>query len=294
MQYCALEAADCHVGLRPSPHSNFCLLLCPHMDMHLYICIHVFTVADRLLAQLLPLVAAHDQWCGLHKIWHIRLQGNTALMIAASKGHTDIIMKLLRCGAMRDAVNGEASVQSILLLYTLAFKRSSHAAISPNVIFSLHSSVNHVKINVYNAAACLLTTTSCIAFAAMQGCNAARCATQKRHTSASQVLRSWFPRRTRCRFGPASGLNDNTGVQSASAGPTPTSVVTSVSTAVGSVPSTTGPTLQVPSQSRPVSTSSGISTKLYQLLLTVNGTKCLDNHPAHERTSLHQQFHLST
>ena len=42
------------------------------------------------------------------------LQGNTALMIAAAKGHTDIILNLLRYGANRDAVNDEASVCTVL------------------------------------------------------------------------------------------------------------------------------------------------------------------------------------
>lgn len=107
VQYCDLEVADRHVGLRLSLFLSVALSVCALGS--LWMCIHVFTIAE-LWAQLLPLVAADDQWCGLQQILPIVVQGNTALMIAASKGHTDIIMKLLRCGANRDAVNGEASV----------------------------------------------------------------------------------------------------------------------------------------------------------------------------------------
>lgn len=144
----------------------------------------------------------------------------------------------------------------------------------------------------------------------MQGCNAARCATQRRHTNASQALRTWVPSRKRPRSAPASEPNDNTGVRSASAGSTPvptgqnqsepvttshhqpqpvtipvTSIVTCASTAMRYVASTTGVTPQVPSQSRPVSTSSGISTIPYQLLLTVDDRSVL-THLAHEITLL--------
>lgn len=80
-------------------------------------------------------------------------------MIAASKGHTDIIMKLLRCGANREAVNVEFSVciprllTSVVLLYTLTFEPRSHAAVvSPN-IFSLACTIMlrsvHVGVSVH-------------------------------------------------------------------------------------------------------------------------------------------------
>lgn len=55
----------------------------------------------------------------------ILLQGNTALMVAAAKGHTDVILHLLRYGANMDAVNNEASLcilrltTSVMLLYYL-------------------------------------------------------------------------------------------------------------------------------------------------------------------------------
>lgn len=41
------------------------------------------------------------------------IQGNTAVMIAARKGHTDVIMHLLHCGADKDARNFEVSYCSL-------------------------------------------------------------------------------------------------------------------------------------------------------------------------------------
>ncbi len=54
---------------------------------------------------------ATDNWA-----W---LQGVTALMLAAEKGHIEIILALLRNGAERDATNHQASS---LYVYTLTLK----------------------------------------------------------------------------------------------------------------------------------------------------------------------------
>lgn len=58
-----------------------------------------------------------------------RVQGNTALMIAAKRGHTEIVLDLLQCGTNRVAKSSEARhalTSSVVCSYLLSVMTTTH------------------------------------------------------------------------------------------------------------------------------------------------------------------------